>query len=303
MITLSSWTSDCKPGFFSACKSSGAVLRFSFALSSIFFIQLVGTTISSKFYDYLWGLKFLLFCGLVILFYFLQAEIFDLNGYAWYARVAGFFYLIIQQIILLDFAYTWNERIVKWSDEDAEHGYGKAWLVLLIFISFIFIGGSLTIIGVMYWQFGNPICSDTLTILSLTLGLCFIATFIQVFISDEGSMLTSAIIIAYSTYICYSAVTLNPNPVCNPTLTTRYQTVSQVRLTSDLADIGLNNDNTVFFQNAHSPSSVPPSFHLTFLPLLIPNCELSYFCLTTTPNYEIFRKYKDVVHLHILRFV
>lgn len=238
-ITLSQWTSDCKPGYFAACKSSSAVLRFSFALSSIFFVQLIGTSIHTKFYDFLWGWKFLLFSGLVILFYFLQAEVFDLNGYAWYARIAGFFYLIIQQIILLDFAYTWNERMVKWSEEDAVHGYGTIWLVILIFLSFLLIGGSMAVIGIMYWQFGNKICSDTLAILSLTLVLCFIATFLQVFVSDEGSMLTSAIIIAYSTYICYSAVTLNPNPVCNPTLSTGYQTVSQVLQALDLQALDL----------------------------------------------------------------
>ena len=228
-ITLSQWTSDCSPGFYSACKSSGAVFRFSMALSAIFALQIIGTTVHARFFDYHWFFKFLIFSGLVVLFYFLQAEVFDLNGYAWWARVAGFFFLILQQIILLDLAYTYNERLVKWSEEDAEHGYGTAWLVLLIFISFILIGGSAAVIGILYWQFGNKICSDTLAILSLTVGLCVIATILQVFVCDEGSMLTSAIIIAYSTYICYSAVILNPNPICNPTLSTGYQTVSQVR--------------------------------------------------------------------------
>jgi hypothetical protein len=33
---------------------------------------------------------------------------------------------------------------------------------------------------------------------------------------------------AYATYICYAAITLNPNTSCNPTISTRYQTVSEV---------------------------------------------------------------------------
>lgn len=224
LIPLKQWTTSCPAGFDDACKSTGAVFRFSFALSCVFVIQLLGTAMFTKFYDYLWWSKFLAFAALVIGFFFAKAEVFDLNGFAWYARVCGFFYLIIQQIILIDFAYFWNDKWVKWSEEDVEHGYGNYWLAALLFIAFILIGGSISILGVMYWQFD---CSDTKVIISLTVVLCFIATMIQIFVSDEGSVMTSAIIIAYSTYVCYSSITLEPFPQCNPTISTGYQIVSQ----------------------------------------------------------------------------
>ena len=225
-ITLSQWTSDCKPGFFDACKSSGAILRISMALSIVFFLQIVGTSFYTKFYDYLWPIKFLVFLGLVVLFYFLQAEIFDLNGYAWYARIAAFFYLMIQQVILLDFAYTWNDKWVKHSEEAGEGGCGNLWLIFLLVVSVILILFSCAVIGIMFWQFGK--CSDSLVILSLTVILCVLSCVQQIFFSDEGSIMTSAIIVSYATYVCYSAVTLNPNTTCNPTISTGYQTVSQV---------------------------------------------------------------------------
>lgn len=225
-ITLSQWTSDCKPGFDDACKSSGAILRFSMALSGIFFIQLVGTTFFTKFYDILWPIKFILFFGLLVLFYFLKAEVFDLNGYAWYARVAAFFYLMIQQVILLDFAYTWNDKWVKRSEDDADGGCGNLWLVFLLVVSVILITCSCAVIGVMFWQFGK--CTDSQVILSLTVILCSLSCIQQIFFSEEGSIMTSAIIFSYATYICYSAVTLNPNSTCNPTISTGYQTISQV---------------------------------------------------------------------------
>ena len=235
MITLNQWTAGCKAGFNDSCKSSGAVLRFSMALSIIFVVLLIGTSFVTKFYDYLWFMKFFFFFGFMVLFSFLNAEIFDLNGYAWYARVAAFFYLIFQQIILIDLAYTWNEKWVKLSDEDAEHGYGCIWLFLLILVSFTLIVGSCAVVGVMFWQFGR--CSDSLVILILTIILCAVATFLQIFVSEDGSVLTSSIIIAYATYICYSALTLNPNTVCNPTLSTSYQTVSQVILSPLLSSL------------------------------------------------------------------
>ena len=78
----------------------------------------------------------------------------------------------------------------------------------------------------MYWQFDG--CNDNIVIISLTLILSVIATTIQVFFSDEGSILISAIMTAYATYVCYSSVSLNPNLSCNPTISTSYQTLSTV---------------------------------------------------------------------------
>jgi hypothetical protein len=153
--------------------------------------------------------------------------VFDTRGYAWFARIAAFFYLIFQQVVLIDFTYTWNERWVRFSEEHDGDSGGKCWLTGLIVISFLLFAGSLSVIGVMFWQFSGPECADSNAILSLTLILPFLATMMQLFASSEGSILTSAIITAYATYICYSAVILNPKDVCNPTLSTGYQTVSQ----------------------------------------------------------------------------
>ena len=83
-------------------------------------------------------------------------------------------------------------------------------------------------LGVMFWQFSG--CSDSLAIMIITLLLSIIATIIQIFVSDVGSVLTSAIVAGYATYVCYSSVTLNPDATCNPTLQTGYQTVAIVRI-------------------------------------------------------------------------
>lgn len=225
LITMKEWTTSCPKGFESACKSVGGVYRFSFALSCVFFVQLLGTAIYTKFFDYLWVPKYLLFAGTFAGFFFVKAEIFDLNGFAWFARIAAFVYLISQQIILLDFAYTLNEQWVKWSEEEETEENARVWLVGLICISVFLFSGSLAVIGIMFWQFQG--CPDSTAIISLTIVFCTIATAFQLFFSDEGSLLTSAVMTTYATYICYSAVILNPNTTCNPTLSSGYQTVSK----------------------------------------------------------------------------
>lgn len=166
----------------------------------------------------------MIFIGIVVGFYYTSAHNFDEHGYSWAARIIAFFYVIFQQIILIDFAYTMNERMITFAEADTSENRGNKWYIIILLISFFLFAGSLSAIGVMYWQFHG--CSSNNVIISLALVFSFIATICQVFFSEEGSLLTSAIITVYSTYICYSAITLNPYSSCNPTISTSYQTVS-----------------------------------------------------------------------------
>lgn len=218
--TASLSNNGCPSGYDTECRGNGAVYRFSFALFIIFALQLLGTSVSIRFFDALWVPKIFSYVGLVIAFYFVANNVFDEHGYAWLARILGFFYLIFQQIILLDFAYCWNESWVAKAEKDGT----QKWYIILLVTSFILIAGSISAIGIMYWQFGN--CSSSLVIISLTIILPVIALCFQVFVSEHGSLLTSAVLISYCTYICYSAITLNPDETCNPSISTSYQTLS-----------------------------------------------------------------------------
>ena len=111
------------PDFFLPCiilifsKGESAVLRVSFALCIIFILQIIGTFSYTRFYDYLWVLKFILFFTLLVAFFFVDGDVFNLNGYAWFARILGFCFIIIQAIIIIDVAYSWNESWLKYSEE------------------------------------------------------------------------------------------------------------------------------------------------------------------------------------------
>lgn len=221
-VNSSIWLIDCPSGYDSSCVGNGAVYRFSFALTLVFVIQFIGTSIHIKFYDMLWIYKYLIFIALVVLFYYTSANVFDEHGYAWFARIAGFLYVILQQVILIDFAYTMNESAVAY----AEKSNSTSILVIIVIISLILLIGSYGVMGVMFYYLTE--CNDIKVILSLTICLTVISTCIQLFVSDHGSLLTSSIMTAYAIYICYSAVTLNPYSQCNPTISTSYQSVSTV---------------------------------------------------------------------------
>ena len=223
-IEITNWVTDCPSGYTEECKKNQAVLRVSFALALIFIIQLIGTTIRTSFFDQYWIVKFMLFGGILAGFFYAKAEVFDSNGYAWIARIAGFFFVILQQVILIDFAYTWNE-LWKQSAEYASERQNNTKLIALAVASILAIMGSISAMGVMFHYFAG--CASTSTIISLTLVLSLLAITFQLFINNQGSLLTSAIMTAYSTYICYSAISLNPKRECNPTISTDYQNVTE----------------------------------------------------------------------------
>ena len=93
---------------------------------------------------------------------------------------------------MLNLVYTWS---VAYSADDGEKG--KRWQVAILIISAIFCVGSFVMIVIMY-------CSDNLVIIPIMLYLPILTTLIQIFLPDEGSILTSAIVTAYATYVCYS---------------------------------------------------------------------------------------------------
>lgn len=101
------------------------------------------------------------------------------------------------------------------------------YIVGLLASSSVLIMGSISAIGVMYWQFGAPGCSENLAVISLTLVLSVLVTIFQLFMNEEYSLLASAMMMAYATYICYATVTLNPSSTCNPTLATGYQVLQE----------------------------------------------------------------------------
>jgi hypothetical protein len=206
------------------------VLRISFAMALLFVAQIIGSAILAKFYDYGWPMKFLIFFSFIVGFFFADSSVFNLNGYAWFARILGFFFVILQQVILLDVAYSWNEKWLEFAGD--EEGEWK-WKTGLVLVSLLFNAASYSAIGVMFWQFSG--CADSNVIMSLTVILPVLANIAQLFFSDQGSILTSAIVTAYAAYVCYSAVTLNPDSSCNPTLQTGYQTLSTVFLSSSFA--------------------------------------------------------------------
>lgn len=65
----------------------------------MFALQIFGTALFTQYFDLFWPVKFVIFFCLIIGFWFASNSVFSLNGYAWLARILGFFFVILEQVV------------------------------------------------------------------------------------------------------------------------------------------------------------------------------------------------------------
>jgi hypothetical protein len=133
--------------------------------------------------------------------------------------LGSFLFVLAQQLIIVDIAYNWNSSWIDKADqaELAEGiGKGKKWLIAILVSCAILYSCSLAGIIAMYIHFGG--CASSDAFISITLVMSFLCTVLQLTKSETSSLLTSACMTLYATYLCGSAISQNPNAECNPFL-------------------------------------------------------------------------------------
>jgi|NOAtaT_6_FD_contig_51_2290215_length_1560_multi_3_in_0_out_0_1 hypothetical protein len=112
-------------------------------------------------------------------------------------RLGSAIFIVLQQLILIDLAYRWND---SWLN--------KEWYSAIITCCLTFFTSSLILIVAIYNFFAN--CSvENKVFIFLTLVLIIVSTIVQLF-SQEANLLTSSIISLHVTYLLYSAISKNP---------------------------------------------------------------------------------------------
>ena len=163
-----------------------------------------------------WPAKFVLFLFLVLGTCFIPNTPLFSPIYLNIARIGAVIFVVIQQIIILDLAFNWNDSWVEKSNQAETEQDSKRWLAAILVSCLLLFTLSIVGIALLFWKFTG--CPTNTVFIVLTLLFSVFVTALQLFGSDEGSLLSSAVICAYGTYLCYTAVSKNPNQVCNPIL-------------------------------------------------------------------------------------
>jgi len=155
---------------------------------------------------------------MLLICFFIPNSFFDNTGFAWVARVVSMFFLILQILVLIDFAYVWNDDWVERAFPSDGGDDNKNWLFMVLGSAFILFLVALVGIPLLFSYYGD--CTVGVVFSSLTLtGIVFftgITLFRYQIVGQEGAILPAGVVAAYCTYLCWSALESNPHNECKP---------------------------------------------------------------------------------------
>ncbi len=188
------------------------------ALAFLFFaISAIGTRIVPAMNREAWLAKYVIFLfGLGFTCLIPNYPLFT-GIFLWLARLGAMVFVVLQQIILIDMAYNWNDDWVEKSNEcdRLSYGSGQKWLRFIVATCVLFYTLAVLIVGLLYQFFSG--CPENNAVITLTLIGILAMTGIQLS-GTEGSLLTSSAMCLYAAYLAFSIVSKNPNQTCNPNL-------------------------------------------------------------------------------------
>eukprot|EP00522_Entomoneis_paludosa_P019075 CAMPEP_0172449528 /NCGR_PEP_ID=MMETSP1065-20121228/8211_1 /TAXON_ID=265537 /ORGANISM="Amphiprora paludosa, Strain CCMP125" /LENGTH=429 /DNA_ID=CAMNT_0013201217 /DNA_START=183 /DNA_END=1472 /DNA_ORIENTATION=+ len=199
------------------CAGNAGVFRPMFVAFLFFVVQSIATYVQAGLNREAWPAKFAMYLILVAATVFFNNSPWYTGVFLWIARFGATIFLLIQQVILIDIAYDWNEDWIDRADQQDRltYGSGSTWLHAIVGTCVAFYLLALTGIGMLYHYFSD--CSENTWIITLTLIGMIAFTAIQLSGTD-GSLLTSSIMSVYVVYLAYSMVSKNPDGQCNPQL-------------------------------------------------------------------------------------
>ncbi|KAG7465684.1 hypothetical protein MATL_G00156040 [Megalops atlanticus] len=129
-------------------------------------------------------------------------------------------FILIQLVLLIDFAHSWNEAWV----ERMEEGNSRCWYAALLSATTLNYALSLTSLVLLYTYYTNAEgCAENKAFISINMLLCVGASVMSVLPkiqeAQPGSgLLQSSIVTLYTMYLTWSAMTNEPDRKCNPSL-------------------------------------------------------------------------------------
>ena len=214
------------PGFCAAAQCWGLQAAYRVSLALCVFFGLLCLLAAAVPVTHLggWLVKLLLYGVLLGLAFAPGNDV--LLQYAGVARGFSVLFMLAQVLIIIDFAYNAHEWLVERVDRanadfaarNFEPGLlSNCWGVLYVGGSLALIGGAVASLCAMYVVFGRGACQLQNFFISetLVLGLAFV--FLCMSNAVRKGLLPPAILFAYNAYLCFGALTNDPDPLCNPT--------------------------------------------------------------------------------------
>ncbi|KAJ3323952.1 hypothetical protein HDV06_000928 [Boothiomyces sp. JEL0866] len=209
------------------CYGVLAVYRICFATSIFHLLMCIGMYGVKSSQDWrsgiqngYWAFKWLAWAGLIVLAFFLPNGF--IMGWGHYINMPGAtVFILIQLILLIDFAYSISETLLAWWEESDDQRY----LGLLLALTGISYIATITITGFMYAWFGKADCKLNQFFITFNLILMIITSGVSIApavqeVNPKSGLAQASMVAIYSTYLIASALSSEPSDpnggVCNP---------------------------------------------------------------------------------------
>jgi len=213
-----------------SCAGNAGVYRPTFLSTLYFLVNAVATRFAPTLNREAWPAKYALFgIGLFLSVFMPNGPLFT-GFYLVLARIGAALFVVLQQVILIDVAYNWNDDWVERANESdrLSFGSGSGWLHAIVGVCATLYVTCITCISLMYKHYtgggvdedGESLgsCAGNTWVITMTLLGILGVTALQLLGTSEGSLLTSGVISLYAVYLCFTIVSKNPLQHCNPRL-------------------------------------------------------------------------------------
>ncbi|XP_064024072.1 serine incorporator 3 [Pogoniulus pusillus] len=203
-----------------------AVYRISFAMAVFFFLfslLMIAVKTSNDpraaVHNGFWFFKIAAIVALMVGAFYIPEGPFTR---AWFVVgiFGAFFFILIQLVLLVDFAHSWNESWV----ERMEEGNAKCWYAALLSCTGLFYALSLVFLVLFCVFYTRPDgCTENKIFISINVILCIAVSIVSVLPKVQehqprSGLLQSSIITLYTMYLTWAAMSNEPERSCNPSL-------------------------------------------------------------------------------------
>ncbi|XP_029990290.1 serine incorporator 1 [Sphaeramia orbicularis] len=173
--------------------------------------------------------------------------------YTWFVIGSGgaFCFIVIQLVLLVDFAHSWNESWV----EKMERGNSKGWYAALLGVTVFNYILSIVSVAMIFVFYTKPDeCAINKFFISFNMLFCIVASIVSVLPKVQESqprsgLLQSSIITLYTIFLTWSAMTNEPDRTCNPSLLSIFQQIA----VPTVAPLEIDNQTAVIIIGTEEP--------------------------------------------------
>jgi serine incorporator 1/3 len=219
-LVYKAWKNGCdqyQGDLLSQCAGNAGVYRPMFLATLFFIFSAMATHLQPHLNREAWPAKYAVFLFALLFTMFIPNSPLFTGFFLWTSRIGATVFVVLQQVILIDVAYNWNDDWVEKSNEAdrISYGSGGSWLKAIVGMCVLMYSASIAGIGLLYHFFDG--CPENTWVITLTLLGIVAMTALQL-AGQDGSLLTSSVMSVYAVYLCFSIVSKNPNGSCNPRL-------------------------------------------------------------------------------------